>query len=79
MHMVDEAAALLKYCSDSHSNLAEQLKSAKEVEQQLRDNIELELKSAKAAEKHLRENIWLVLCESGLPEDIEAAKKQGLV
>ena len=78
MHMVDEAAALLKYCSDSHSNLAEQLKSAKEMEQ-LKDNIELELKSAKAAEKHLRENIWLVLCESGLPEDIEAAKKQGLV
>ena len=78
MHMVDEAAALLKYCSDSHSNLAAQLKNAKEVEQ-LRDNVELELKRAKEAEKHLRENIWLVLCESGLPEDIEAAKKQGLV
>ena len=76
--MVDEAAALLKYCSDSHSNLAAQLKNAKEVEQ-LRDNVELELKRAKEAEKHLRENIWLVLCESGLPEDIEAAKKQGLV
>ena len=73
--MVDEAAALLKYCSDSHSNLAEQLKSAKEAELQLRDN----MKSAEAAEKHLRENIWLVLCESGLPEDIKAAKKQGPV
>ena len=78
MHMVDEAAALLKYCSDSHSNLAAQLKNAKEVEQ-LRDNVELELKRAKEAEKHLRENIWLVLCESGLPEEIKAAKKQGLV
>ena len=76
--MVDEAAALLKYCSDSHSNLAAQLKNAKEVEQ-LRDNVELELKRAKEAEKHLRENIWLVLCESGLPEEIKAAKKQGLV
>ena len=41
--MVDEAAALLKYCSDSHSNLAAQLKNAKEVEQ-LRDNVELELR-----------------------------------
>ena len=76
--MVDEAAALLKYCSDSHSNLAAQLKNAKEVEQ-LRDNVELELKRAKEAEKHLRENIWLVLCESGLPEDVKTAKKQGLV
>ena len=65
--MVDEAAALLKYCSTTHSTLAEQVKRAELVEKKLTED----LSTMSAKYLHVVEKLKRAeLAEAKLAEDL---------